>query len=947
MSDSSMDWIWSEYTTSPDPASGMQSLYQTCSALTKHVLQPSHIVLSGGGFALRADLAQLLTNIIPAIGHLCSVAAKQHGREIPQFGQAELQTLTCTTGLFVPATQNQIVWSWVTLIDELNFAMASMKSFWIGIPLTNSDRKRLSQIPRILASLPPSLRVKLPKAFLESYGITVLPPAVNASQASRQKENTHQRLGCIISVAGDLDRVHAPCSPSSSRTSVEVTVRKGTHTDPHSTAVLAERASTVHDLVLEYECGSDPGHCLLARTTHIVRKKDLNSSEIEERVHRSGQLFMGTLALETELLLSTDDTVKEMQSLLTRASSFIPGKACFLVDPDGILMRLLRGANTRGELQTAWASLSERMRLAQMRFKEYHQTASCHDSPVSHCSGSKTWTSSCSQAPCVGAVKPRPRQAPLAATTTRSATNSVPPLKKAKTSAEWESVRTPVQAELHAAIAGELVQASSNFPPMCATPPVSRTPSDVPIAGTEIRQPAPNRARQLSDVVKYLEALALEGRNGPSVDQQHETLGSQGVLTIAELQVTAPARTKEPGERAGNSSLSHDIVAPEPFLLWPRFPAPASTIVGAVELWGLREPRMGLRAGDSKTCVHTASPSTPTVLFSSPLKRSTEAWGLEEILSGKDQGLANSEGSRTELTPTARTDTRQLMQQVEALRGGDARKSILGSRPGRLGEDLYLPTESDAWNLANTQRHVQHHVPGIPLPRLAPNALTITHITPSSKSPSPAFANADAVKVKGLHIEMVEPHARVRAVKLGGLSGTLAVTSQESGHFNEVDTYTEALIVHTRCPSPMPVTTDSAAWVFILEPKPFAPGLVDVLVNGATVELGGLQVPFSSKTKHNGELKSRTCDEDGRPPARRGHASLSSFPALPASSLVPLFMASGKTFALISAIARTQKISYLVWTARGGSAPYLAWEREGIGTAPWICFTGAGAREHI
>jgi hypothetical protein len=79
MSDITLDWIWSEYTTSPDRAAGMQCLQQMCSALYKHVLLPTHIVLSGGGFSLHPDLAQLLTNVVPPLGCLLDLVLRSAG----------------------------------------------------------------------------------------------------------------------------------------------------------------------------------------------------------------------------------------------------------------------------------------------------------------------------------------------------------------------------------------------------------------------------------------------------------------------------------------------------------------------------------------------------------------------------------------------------------------------------------------------------------------------------------------------------------------------------------------------------------------------------------------------------------------------------------------------------------------------------------------------------
>jgi hypothetical protein len=180
MPKTNMDWIWSKYTTSPDPAAGMQSLNQTCSVLTKHILLPTHIVLFHDSFSLCPNLAQVLINVVPQLGHFLNLALRDAGLSgIQDFCQTELQLLTYSTGSNI-ATQNQIVWNWIHLINKVYIAMVDMKSLWCGHPIHVLGRAHPSQMLQILTVLPPALRMKLPASFLQSYGIMASPPAANA-----------------------------------------------------------------------------------------------------------------------------------------------------------------------------------------------------------------------------------------------------------------------------------------------------------------------------------------------------------------------------------------------------------------------------------------------------------------------------------------------------------------------------------------------------------------------------------------------------------------------------------------------------------------------------------------------------------------------------------------------------------------------------------------------
>ncbi|KAJ7089359.1 hypothetical protein B0H15DRAFT_840505 [Mycena belliarum] len=131
MSRSHLDQLWSRYTTSPDPLSGMESLYQACLRLTRHVLKPSDLVLSSlGSYVLRPQLAEPLSDVIPAMDSLLLHAAQHHGFWYPpSIGQSELQVLTAAT---VYATEKQIVLNWDSLMARLASAMRELKGLCMG-----------------------------------------------------------------------------------------------------------------------------------------------------------------------------------------------------------------------------------------------------------------------------------------------------------------------------------------------------------------------------------------------------------------------------------------------------------------------------------------------------------------------------------------------------------------------------------------------------------------------------------------------------------------------------------------------------------------------------------------------------------------------------------------------------------------------------------------------
>ncbi|KAJ7179790.1 hypothetical protein C8R46DRAFT_1212327 [Mycena filopes] len=136
--------------------------------VTEHILTPPDIVLSGGGFTLHPQLAAQLTDIVAAMDLRLRRAAQYHSLCSTSFiGQLELKVLMDATGFHL-ATQNEVVLNWVILLDRLGSVMREMKILCLGDP---SRRTRSSTIPRIVLTLPPALRAKIPRSLLDSLAI--------------------------------------------------------------------------------------------------------------------------------------------------------------------------------------------------------------------------------------------------------------------------------------------------------------------------------------------------------------------------------------------------------------------------------------------------------------------------------------------------------------------------------------------------------------------------------------------------------------------------------------------------------------------------------------------------------------------------------------------------------------------------------------------------------
>ncbi|KAJ7204884.1 hypothetical protein B0H12DRAFT_1225492 [Mycena haematopus] len=393
------------YTTSPDPGSGMQTLQQTCSAIIEHVLRPSDIILSGGGYTLRAALAEVLQDAIPVLGRLLDLALRNVKLPSAQsFCHSELRILTYTTGLDM-ASQPQIVWNWVHLLNNVHVAMKDLHSLWQGRPVYIIGCERPSRMSQILSRLPTSLRTKLPSDFLWEYGIPSVSLVASASvgtwqAAAREREGSLARsssparstshplesieaggLSAPFEHPSGIPVIHATRigQDATSRTEAHSPILPSSSTESPfapSTCSLSTAADVpMNALDLQYGDKSNASS-LCMRTYDLIMKKSLEEYNIADR----GTDIPWTtprFALQHDLAVYVQDITEQMQSLLTRAAYRLRGETTFFaIDPCQELMASLQGSSAVDMLHISWNSLIQRMGIARKAFDEYQSAFS-------------------------------------------------------------------------------------------------------------------------------------------------------------------------------------------------------------------------------------------------------------------------------------------------------------------------------------------------------------------------------------------------------------------------------------------------------------------------------------------------------------------------------------------------------------------------------------------
>ncbi|KAK7020032.1 hypothetical protein R3P38DRAFT_3552227 [Favolaschia claudopus] len=319
-----LDWIWSKYSISPHPEQGMLSLHETCSALIKYTLIPSDIVLSGGGYVLRHDLATTLPHVISAMDSLLDLSARHLGLvNILAIGHAELDILSGTGVRHILATQSQVVASWVSILDRICAAKHQLKALCSGDTTHSSLHDWASRVGSIASSLPLELRTKLPSDLVGRFGI-------------------------------EAEERSPPVAPESK-----------IHSPPASTAMSS--SSTISPRI--------PSNLLSAPSLFtLVPDGKIYAADTSLDPIWIFDLGRGRCSLNAEFLYFVTDTVQQMQAVLTQIHSPWYSKSpCFQIDPNTQLEQTLRESQDIDLLNRAWAMLVDRMCQASGTFKTYQQ----------------------------------------------------------------------------------------------------------------------------------------------------------------------------------------------------------------------------------------------------------------------------------------------------------------------------------------------------------------------------------------------------------------------------------------------------------------------------------------------------------------------------------------------------------------------------------------------
>ncbi|KAJ6450290.1 hypothetical protein C8R45DRAFT_946897 [Mycena sanguinolenta] len=132
--------------------------------------------------------------------------------------------------------------------------------------------------------------------------------------------------------------------------------------------------SAMADLVREYTKQQDEELSLFSRATSIADKRNLKTTNIMDRGILKDGPRDSRFALERGFRMRTEHMRIEMQSLLSRTATLVPGRGRhFIIDPHQVLTTVLCGSSDIRELNATWMALSERMSMSGKKYWENTQ----------------------------------------------------------------------------------------------------------------------------------------------------------------------------------------------------------------------------------------------------------------------------------------------------------------------------------------------------------------------------------------------------------------------------------------------------------------------------------------------------------------------------------------------------------------------------------------------
>ncbi|KAJ7348014.1 hypothetical protein DFH08DRAFT_960378 [Mycena albidolilacea] len=200
--------------------------------------------------------------------------------------------------------------------------------------------------------------------------ITPLEPVITKETAHAPLP--HQRS--FSSVAAESRFLEQPSSPTPLQSCRSPSMATYMEETP-SIAPGMERGYTLSpmaELERNYSSHSESESSLFEHATSISSKWTLEATDILDRGVSLHPRLVVRFSLETGLLIRTEKTIKDMNTLLSRSSALVPGRITFsVIDPQYSFLRVLRSAGDMNQLLVTWQALSTRMDLAQRSLVKY------------------------------------------------------------------------------------------------------------------------------------------------------------------------------------------------------------------------------------------------------------------------------------------------------------------------------------------------------------------------------------------------------------------------------------------------------------------------------------------------------------------------------------------------------------------------------------------------